>query len=221
MNNVASGEVLPHTPSNGLSNGLLSSLLVDPPNLADLLAAEQLATEQLDILIVDDTPDNLRLLLKVLTEQGYSVRPSTSGKEAIAAAQIEPPDLILLDVKMPDIDGYELCKRLKANERTRDIPILFLTVLDDVADIVKGFELGGVDYITKPVRAGELLARVKNQAQQQQLKKQLILRNQALQQAIDQSAKTKLALRETEDRFVTAFENSPLPLSLTSIPLVS
>jgi len=126
-----------------------------------------------DILIVDDTPANLRLLISILTEQGYRVRPVTDGLLAIAAAQLDPPDLILLDIKMPDIDGYEVCARLKADERTRDIPVIFLTVLDDVIDVVKGFNIGGVDYITKPVRTGELLARIENQVNLQLLQKQI------------------------------------------------
>ncbi|MGD1866699.1 MAG: response regulator [Phormidesmis sp.] len=126
-----------------------------------------------DILIIDDTPANLRLLMSVLTEQGYRVRPVTNGQLAIDAAQLDPPDLILLDIKMPDLDGYEVCDRLKSDERTRDIPVIFLTVLDDVVDIVKGFELGGVDYITKPVRTGELIARIENQVQLQSLQRQI------------------------------------------------
>lgn len=171
-----------------------------------------------DILVIDDTPDNLRLLLKVLSDQGYSVRPVMEGGLAIAAAQLAPPDLILLDVQMPGLDGYEVCKRLKADARTRDIPVMFLTVLDDTVDIIKGFDLGGIDYITKPVRTGELLVRIENQIQQQRLKKQLCEQNHELQSVLEQSRQTEIALRETEDRFSKSFENSPLPLSLTSIP---
>ncbi|MEN8447807.1 MAG: response regulator, partial [Cyanobacteria bacterium J06555_13] len=128
----------------------------------------------MNILVVDDTPNNLRLLLKILSEQGYRVRPVTEGGMAITAAQLDPPDLILLDVKMPGMDGYEVCRQLKADARTRDVPIIFLTVLDDVIDIVKGFELGGVDYITKPVRAEELLVRIANQIALRSLQNQLV-----------------------------------------------
>jgi PAS domain S-box-containing protein len=174
--------------------------------------------KQPDILVVDDTPDNLRLLLRVLGNQGYSVRPVTQGAMAVAAAQLAPPDLILLDVQMPDMDGYEVCKQLKADSRTRHIPVIFLTVLDDTVDIVKGFDLGGVDYITKPVRTGELLVRIENQIQQQRLQRQLSKQNHALQSVLKQSKQTEIALRETEERFAKSFENSPLPLSLTSIP---
>ncbi|MEL6902693.1 MAG: response regulator [Cyanobacteria bacterium J06606_4] len=133
-----------------------------------------------DILVVDDTPDNLRLLLTVLGERGYRVRPVTQGLLAITAAQLDPPDLVLLDIKMPDMDGYEVCRRLKADPRTQHVPVIFLTVLDDVVDIVKGFELGGIDYITKPVRTDELLVRIENQVKIQRLQKQLSAQEQFL-----------------------------------------
>lgn len=150
----------PFAPSP-LAENPLAAMLAQPP------------AEATDILVVDDTPNNLRLLLKILSGQGYRVRPVTEGAMAINAAQLAPPELILLDVKMPGMDGYEVCKQLKADERTRDVPIIFLTVLDDVIDIVKGFELGGVDYITKPVRAEELLVRIKNQIALRSLQRQL------------------------------------------------
>jgi len=143
------------------------------------------APKTTNILVVDDTPDNLRLLITLLGEQGYSVRPVTEGPLAINAAQLEPPDLILLDVKMPDMDGYEVCRRLKANAKTCDIPIVFLTVLDDVEDIVKGFEMGGVDYITKPVKAGELLSRIANQVELRSLQRHLMEQEQFLRSIYD------------------------------------
>ncbi len=134
-----------------------------------------------DILVIDDTPANLRLLMSILTKQGHRVRPAAAGLLAITAAQLDPPDLILLDIEMPDVDGYEVCRRLKADKRTQDIPIIFLTVLDDVGNVVKGFELGGVDYITKPVRTGELLARIENQVKIQSLQEQLSKQKDFLQ----------------------------------------
>ncbi len=138
-----------------------------------------------DILLIDDSPDNLRLLCTLLLEEGYRVRPSTQGKQAIVAAQLEPPDLVLLDIRMPEMDGYEVCRQLKADQRTQAVPIIFLTVLDDVVDIVKGFELGGVDYITKPVRRGEVLSRIKNHIQIQSLQRQLIQQKQFLKSIYD------------------------------------
>lgn len=114
-----------------------------------------------NILVIDDTPENVAVLLETLTQQGYDVRPATDAEFALESARSAPPDLILLDVKMPGIDGYEACKRLRADERTRDIPVIFISALGDVEDKVKGFEAGGVDYLTKPFQIAEVLARVR------------------------------------------------------------
>ncbi len=114
-----------------------------------------------NILVVDDTRDNLHLLAKILSGQGYLVRPVSNGPGAISSAQYRPPDLILLDIMMPDMDGYEVCQRLKADERTRDVPIIFISALQDTVDKVKAFSCGGVDFITKPFEEDEVLARVK------------------------------------------------------------
>ncbi len=113
-----------------------------------------------NILIVDDTPDNLRLLSKMLMERGYKVRPAPSGAHALATSKKEIPDLILLDVIMPEMDGYEVCRVLKADKRTKDIPVIFLSALNEVKDKVKGFEAGGVDFITKPFHVKEVMVRV-------------------------------------------------------------
>lgn len=112
------------------------------------------------ILIVDDTPANLRLLSRILDGAGYRIRPARNGQIALASAQSDPPDLILLDIMMPGMDGYEVCRQLKANPLTKHVPIIFISALDDVQGKVKSFELGGVDYITKPFQAEEVLARV-------------------------------------------------------------
>ncbi|MEO1394497.1 MAG: response regulator [Cyanobacteria bacterium J06634_5] len=170
-----------------------------------------------DIMVVDDTPANLHLLIKILAAQGYNIRPITSGAQALASAQVSPPDVILLDIKMPGMDGYEVCKRLKADERTQDIPVMFLTVLDDVNDIVKGFELGGVDYITKPVREGELLARVNNQLELRSLQKQLRQQNEQQKKLLIQYERTAAALKESEEKFSTAFHNTPLPTTIVAL----
>ena len=113
-----------------------------------------------DILIVDDTPANLRLLSQMLHDQGYQVRPVPDGRLALAAAQARPPDLILLDIRMPEMNGYQVCKQLKADNNTMDIPIIFISALDDIQDKMKAFKVGGVDYITKPFHIEEVLARV-------------------------------------------------------------
>ena len=114
-----------------------------------------------DILIVDDTPANLRLLSEMLTGEGFHVRPVTSGAQALRAVQAAPPDLVLLDIHMPDPDGYEVCRRLKADPRTREVPVIFLSALHDVHDKVRAFEAGGVDYVAKPFHLEEVLARVR------------------------------------------------------------
>ena len=114
-----------------------------------------------NILVVDDTAENLRLLAGMLDAQGYEVRPVTNGRQALQAVERDPPDLVLLDINMPDMNGYEVCTALKAGERTRDVPVIFLTALGDVSDKVRAFAVGGVDYITKPFQVEEVLARVR------------------------------------------------------------
>ncbi len=118
---------------------------------------------QAKILIVDDLPENLQLLGSTLGAKGYRVAFATNGKQAINIAQSKSPDLILLDIQMPEMDGYETCKLLKMNTATKDIPVIFLTAKNEVEDIVAGFEMGAVDYITKPFNHTELLARVSTQ----------------------------------------------------------
>ncbi|WP_204105307.1 MULTISPECIES: adenylate/guanylate cyclase domain-containing protein [Spirulina sp. CCY15215] len=134
-----------------------------------------------NILVVDDTPANLRLLVTMLKQQGYEVRPTLNGNIALSAARAIIPDLVLLDIMMPEIDGYEVCRRLKADDRTKDVPVIFLSALDDARDKVKAFEVGGVDYITKPFQKAEVLARITNQLYLRSLQKQLAQQNQRLQ----------------------------------------
>jgi two-component system, sensor histidine kinase and response regulator len=132
-------------------------------------------TEQFlaDILIVDDIPANIQLLSQVLIENGYKVRKLISGQRALKAVELQAPDLILLDIKMPGMDGYEVCRQLKASEATCAIPVIFISALDDVFDKVKGFEAGGADYIIKPFEPVEVLARVSAQLKMQRLQQQL------------------------------------------------
>jgi two-component system sensor histidine kinase/response regulator len=113
-----------------------------------------------DILVVDDTPANLRLLSEMLKAQGYKPRLVPSGKLALTAARAISPDLILLDIRMPEMDGYEVCERLKAEPKLKETPVIFLSALDETANKVRGFAVGGVDYITKPFQVEEVLARV-------------------------------------------------------------
>jgi diguanylate cyclase (GGDEF)-like protein len=119
--------------------------------------------EKKDILIIDDMPDNLRVLSSLLTREGYGVRKALNWHMALTACQTLLPDLILLDIMMPEVDGYEICRRLKACRLTADIPVIFISALEDVFDKVKAFQVGGVDYITKPFEFEEVLVRVENQ----------------------------------------------------------
>lgn len=114
-----------------------------------------------DILVVDDTPANLQLLVGMLKEHGFKVRPVPGGELALRAVQAHPPDLILLDINMPDMDGYEVLRRLRANPAAAEIPVLFISALNETADKVRAFQAGGVDYVTKPFQLEEVVARVR------------------------------------------------------------
>jgi signal transduction histidine kinase len=142
---------------------------------------EIMASIKGEILIVDDQPNNLRLLSTLLTTQGYSVRKAINGQMAVLSVLTELPDLILLDIRMPDMDGYEVCLELKSNPNTQHIPIIFISALDEVLDKVKAFSIGAVDYITKPFQSAEVLARVENQFNIQRLQKELKQRNAELE----------------------------------------
>ena len=154
------------------------------------------------ILVVDDQPDNLRTLAAILGAEGYKVRKAVSGEIALETASSQPPDLILLDIRMPQMDGYTVCFSLKASDTTREIPVIFLSALGDTADKVKAFAFGAVDYITKPFQAEEVIARVKHQLRLQKISKQLTEQNVQLQQEIEERKQTeekiKGALREKE-----------------------
>ncbi|MGB0388079.1 MAG: response regulator [Ardenticatenaceae bacterium] len=124
------------------------------------------------ILVIDDKFENLHFLVDILMNEGYDVRPAPNASLAFKAIQVTPPDLILLDIKMPGMDGYEVCERLKADQGTRDIPVIFLSALDAVEDKIKAFEVGGVDYITKPFQAKEVLVRVETHLSLRRLQQQ-------------------------------------------------
>ena len=151
--------------------------------------------KQANLLVVDDTPDNIRLLSAILTEKGYQVRKALNGQMALKAAEASLPDLILLDIMMPELDGYETCQKLKENQKTCEIPVIFLSALDDVSAKVKAFEAGGADYITKPFQKAEVLARVRHQLTISYQKKQLEEKNQKLQAEIKERQKIESALR--------------------------
>ncbi|MDM8539186.1 response regulator, partial [Desulfobacterales bacterium HSG17] len=125
--------------------------------------------EQKSILIVDDMPANLHLLGQILENEQYDVRLSPNGTLALNSAKTEPPDLILLDIKMPGLTGYDVCEQLKADDRTRDIPVIFISALQETMEKIKAFKIGGVDYITKPFQEEEVLARIRIHLQLQSL----------------------------------------------------
>ncbi len=160
----------------------------------------------MDILVVDDTPINLRLLSNLLSERGYEVRKAISGKLALLAASSHPPDLILLDIMMPDMDGYEVCQQLKASPITCDIPVIFLSALDDVADKMKAFDCGGSDYITKPFQVKEVMARVQNQLTILQQKKQLKLQNILLEKEISERHEAEVLLKSQSKKLEQALQ---------------
>ena len=153
-----------------------------------------------NILAVDDTPANLHLLSDMLSKQGYKVRITPNGKLAIQSILANPPDLILLDIMMPDMNGYEVCKMLKSDERTRNIPVIFISALSETFDIVKGFKVGGLDYISKPFHLEEVLARVENQLRLRSQERQLAEQNARLSQEIDKRQQAEEALQQSEAR---------------------
>ena len=153
------------------------------------------ASKTYNILIVDDTPQNLHLLVDILTKYDYKVRPVPNGKLALSAVEISPPDLILLDIMMPGVDGYQVCKQLKSDPKTKDIPVIFISAVSESIDKVKAFSLGAADYITKPFQMHDVLMRVKNQLATSNLQKQLKAKNARLDRTIEQlklNQKTKL-----------------------------
>ncbi|MEP6516463.1 response regulator [Microcoleus vaginatus] len=157
------------------------------------MTQNQIEENKGNILIVDDTPENLQVLSATLADRGYKVRGVINGKMAIRAARSGSPDLILLDIKMPEMDGYEVCTQLKEDPKTSEIPVIFISALDEVLDKVTAFQVGGVDYVTKPFHVAEVLARIEHQLTIQRLKKQLLNRNKELQEEIIERKKAEEA----------------------------
>ncbi len=144
-----------------------------------------------DILIVDDTVANLRLLADMLAEHGYDARPVPSGALALGAARAQTPDLILLDIRMPGMNGYEVSKILKEDPSTRDVPIIFLSALDATADKVRAFQAGGVDYVTKPFQIEEVIARVQAHVALRRLQQKLQVANAKMQRELALAAEVQ------------------------------
>ncbi|MBE9208334.1 EAL domain-containing protein [Nostoc sp. LEGE 06077] len=145
---------------------------------------QQLDPDKKDILIIDDKADNLRVLSSLLARKGYNVRKALNWQMALTACQTVLPDLILLDIMMPEVDGYEVCRRFKSWDLTADIPVIFISALDDVFDKIKGFRLGGVDYITKPFEFEEVVVRVQNQLELRSARLEILRLNMELEQRV-------------------------------------
>ena len=163
------------------------------------MSEQEADTPKARILIVDDSPANLQLLMGILAAQGYAVHPASEGELALRFVRSTLPDLILLDILMPEMDGYQVCQRLKADQRACDIPIIFLTAVTDPHDKAKGFQLGAVDYITKPFQAEEVLARVSTHLSLHIMRKRVEAQNAQLQQEISERQQAEAALRESEE----------------------
>jgi len=142
-----------------------------------------------NIIVVDDTPANLTLLAKMLGDRGYRVRPVPSGSLALKAAASDPPDLLLLDISMPEMDGFELCRRLKEDPRLKDVPVIFISALTETEGKVKAFHRGGVDYITKPFQIEEVEARVETHLRLRSAQAELARYNRYLEQLVDEKVK--------------------------------
>ena len=151
---------------------------------------------QANILIVDDTPVNLRLLSGMLKDRGYKVRPVPSGKAALRAAGSEAPDLILLDINMPEMNGYQVCQRLKEDENLRAIPVIFISALNETVDKVRAFGVGGVDYVTKPFQFEEVNARVEAHLELKRAREALEHQNEILEEKVRQRTRE---LADTQD----------------------
>lgn len=158
-------------------------------------------TAKQTILVVDDTPTNLEVLFDFLSNSGFKVLFAEDGESAIQKADYAAPDLILLDILMPGIDGFEACRRLKERESTKAIPVIFLTALTDTVDKVKGFAVGAVDFITKPLQCEEVLARVETHLKLQALTRQLQAQNARLESEIQERQQVQAELRRSEERF--------------------
>lgn len=155
-------------------------------------------TDKGKILAVDDTPASLRLLTEILKEEGYEVRSAISGELALRAATSNPPDLMLLDIRMPEMDGYEVCRRLKAQAATRDVPVIFVSAVSEMDEKLHGFGVGAVDFVTKPYQHEELLARVRTHLELNRLRHHLE----------DLVAERTAELKESEKKLKTSLLDS-------------
>jgi diguanylate cyclase (GGDEF)-like protein len=161
-----------------------------------------------DVLVVDDQPDNVRLLSSILLEQGYKVRKALNGEMALKAVEVKLPDVILLDINMPSMTGYDVCEALKSNPKTRHIPVIFLSALNEPIDKVKAFQVGGADYVTKPFQLEEVLARLEHQITIQQQRQQLLEQNEQLKQEVLTRQQTEEILYQSRALLASVLNSS-------------
>jgi DNA-binding NtrC family response regulator len=152
------------------------------------------------ILLVDDVPANLSVLTSALEPEGYEIFAAQNGAAALKVAAKAKPDLILLDIMMPELDGFETCRRLKENEATRDIPVIFITARNEMESVVAGFRAGGLDYVVKPFQADEVLSRVKTHLRLSRLTRELLEKNHALEAEITRRERAETELRQADDK---------------------
>lgn len=176
--------------------------------MKDAAPSLDLAPPSIDVVIIDDDGDTRRLLSRLLTQQGYGLREAASAEEGLSTIAERIPDLILLDIVLPDLDGYSLCQQLKKNSLTRDIPIIFLSSLADSLDKVKAFQSGAADYIAKPFAVQEVLVRVQNQIYLAQQRRQLYQKNAQLQREVEERIQVEKARQIAELNYRSIFENS-------------
>jgi hemerythrin-like metal-binding protein/PAS domain S-box-containing protein len=169
------------------------------------------------VLIIDDNATNIGVLIETLKIHGFETVTARRGAMGIRRAQFSKPDLILLDIKMPEMDGYEVCKHLKADEQTQHIPVIFISALTETFDKVKAFSVGGIDYVTKPFEEIEVLARINTHLSIHNLQKQLTAQNAQLQHEIANCERMKRALRESEKQFQGYFDSALVGLTITSL----
>jgi len=174
-------------------------------------------TDKGDILIVDDQPLNLEILSNILEQYGYKVRPALNGELALKAIRKSDPDIILLDILMPGMDGFEVCKQLKADEKTRRIPVIFISALEDITHKMKAFAVGGVDYISKPFHQEEVLARTETHLKLRRMELSLFENNRRLEKEISERKEMEIILRENEKKFRSLFDTSLRAIALTEM----
>ncbi len=179
--------------------------------------SENPTANPINILLVDDNPDNLRLLSNMLTEHGYQTRRVISGRMALQAAKATNFDLILLDINLPQMDGYEVCRQLKADSQTANIPVIFISAFNEVLDKVKAFSVGGADYISKPFQLEEVLARVENQVKIFNLQQQLQKLNANLEQKVSERTKELQIANQKLKQYQQKLLNRSLKDSVTNL----